>query len=389
MNRAFIESGYVSLNKVGETLCGDRVETVKSEDLFTIVLADGLGSGVKANILSTLTSKILATMTANGIGIQDCVQTIACTLPVCKERGIAYSTFSIVQIGKDKDVSIVQFDNPNVIMLRHGRNYDYPTEELSIGGKKILQTHLTAQVGDVFILLSDGTIHAGIGSFLNFGWQRDNIVAFAEEQYAAGMSAKSLADSIGEACNGLYEEKPGDDTTIAVVKVRDRVPVNLIIGPPVNPEDDEAVMKRFFTSDGKRIVCGGTTATIVSRYLNKPIDASIDYIDPKIPPTAKIEGVDLVTEGVITIGRVLEISKKYASEKDFSTNWRDKKDGASLISKLLFEEATDIHFFVGRAKNPAHQNPSLPIDLSLKLRLIEDLASNLRAMGKNVEVSFF
>ena len=134
--RLFIESGYVSLNKAGEILCGDRVESVAAEDRFTMVLADGLGSGVKANILSTLTAKILATMTASGIDITDCVQTVASTLPVCRERGIAYSTFSIIQIGRDRQVSMIQFDNPKVILLRNGKNFPYPAEEMEIGGKK-------------------------------------------------------------------------------------------------------------------------------------------------------------------------------------------------------------------------------------------------------------
>lgn len=115
----------------------------------------------------------------------------------------------------------------------------------------------------------------------------------------------------------------------------------------------------------------------------------MDYVDPEIPPIAKIEGVDLVTEGVITLSRVLEQAKSYQQEDDIYADWNVKEDGASLISRMLFEEATDINFFVGRAINPAHQNPDLPITFNIKMHLVEELSELLRQMGKRVKVSYF
>ena len=388
MNGLYIESGFTSVNKYTEELCGDRVETIYHEDTLTVVLADGLGSGVKANILSTLTSKIIGTMMASGMPIDECVATIAQTLPVCSQRQVAYSTFTILQVNKNGDTYIAQFDNPAVIYLHEGKITEYETTEKEICGKKIKETHMRSSVGDIFVLMSDGAIHAGIGMTLNYGWQLENIAAFAEEKYAPDLSAKMMSALICGACNELYMDKPGDDTTIAALKIREKQPVNLIIGPPVNPEDDQKVMDLFFGSEGQKIVCGGTTSSIVSRYLDRPVNTNLDYIDPTLPPTGSIEGVDLVTEGVLTLGRVLEIARQYGST-DFYTSWRNKKDGASLICKYLFEDATEVHFFVGRAKNPAHQNPALPLDLSLKLKLIEDLAENLRKMGKRVTMDFF
>ena len=389
MSSICMETGFVSLIKKGEELCGDRVATVNGEDCCTLVLADGLGSGVKANILSTLTAKIIATMMSNGLSVEECVSTIAQTLPVCKVRQIAYCTFTILQVSTNGDAYLVQFDNPAAILLRDGQSVDYDQTQKVICGKTIYESRFKVRVGDLFLLMSDGVIHAGVGEVLNFGWQRENVVEYAQEKYAPDISAKAMAAVICEACRDLYLNKPGDDSTVAALKVRRRQVVNLMIGPPADKRDDETMMQQFFSKGGKRIVCGGSTSQMVSRYLNKPIRCSIDYADPEIPPTAAIDGVDLVTEGVITIGKVLETARAFSSENDVSLRFQNKKDGASLISQLLFEEATDVNFFVGKAVNPSHQNPNLPININIKMELIQNLADCLSKMGKKVKVNFY
>ncbi|MEA5011364.1 MAG: SpoIIE family protein phosphatase [Angelakisella sp.] len=388
--KLYIESGWLSLNKMGEELCGDRVECINLDDSFLMVLADGLGSGVKANILSTLTSKIISTMLASGLPIEECVDTIAQTLPVCSQRKVAYSTFTILQAFKyTGQVNITQFDNPSVIILRDGKSICYDAEKRVIAGKNIYETRFDGKIGDLFIMMSDGAIHAGVGTVLNFGWQEPEIIEYAQCKYTPDMSAKSMAATICDACRDLYMDMPGDDTTVAALRLRRRQHVGLMIGPPVNPADDHDIISRFFAEEGKHIVCGGTTSTIVSRFLDKPIRTSLDYYDPKIPPTGSIEGVDLVTEGVVTLSRVVELAEKYISTQDTDSGWRSGKDGASQIACMLFEEATDISFYVGRAINPAHQNPNLPIGLSIKMRLIKDLSKLLEQMGKRVEMTYY
>ena len=389
MKDIFLESGFMSLNKQGEELCGDRVMTINDEDYVTIVLSDGLGSGVKANILSTLTAKILVTMMSAGMPIEDCVYTIAHTLPVCKVRGVAYSTFTILQVNKSGEAYLVQFDNPQCILLRNGKNFDYAVTEKTICEKKIFESKFPVQTGDIFLLMSDGAIHAGVGMLLNFGWERENIIEFAEGVYTPDIGAKTIAARVAEACNDLYAGCPGDDTTIVAMKVRRHEVVNLMIGPPSHKEDDENILRLFFGKEGKRIVCGGTTSQLVARYLGKDVIPDLDYIDEDVPPIAHIAGVDLVTEGVLTIGKAVDYAQSYCSVSDTDVQWKDKKDGASLICKLLLEDATDVNFFVGRAVNPSHQNPDLPININIKMRLIEDLAACLKQLGKNVTVNFY
>lgn len=390
MNNLCTDIAYNSVIKHGEQLCGDKVELIEQRDnSYVMVLADGLGSGVKANILATLTSKIISTMMANNLSIEDCVETIALTLPVCNVRQIAYSTFTIIRVVDSEEAEIIQYDNPQVIILRDGKSIDYPKTVTEIEGKTIFKSKIKLQENDVFIAMSDGAIYAGVGKTMNFGWQRDNIVAFMEQMYDPEYTAKSLCNLLLDECNRLYGGEPGDDTTIGAIKIRKRAQVNVLFGPPSNPDDAEKMNSLFFSKGGKHIVCGGTTSSIAAKYLNKPINTSIDYLDPEIPPTASIEGVDLVTEGVITMSKVLEYAKHYLESNDLYSDWSFKKDGASQISRMLFEQATDINFFVGRAINPAHQNPNLPISFNIKMQIVEELSECLKKMGKRIKVSYF
>ena len=390
MNNLCTDIGYKSLNHHGEQLCGDHIDVVEQGDNSTvIVLADGLGSGVKASILSTLTSKIISTMMAKGLTIEDCVETIAATLPICSVRGVAYSTFTIVHIIENETAEIIQYDNPKIIVIRDNKILDYPTIEMTIDSKKIYRSMIRLQENDIFVAMSDGCPHAGLGTAFNFGWGHEEIAAFMEEQAAKGYTAKALADRLVAECNELYGGRPGDDTTACVVRVRRRDPVNLLFGPPYNRADCDRMMSLFFAKEGKHIVCGGTTSTIAAKYLRKPLKASLSFDASGLPPVAEIEGVDLVTEGVITINRVIEYAKDYNGINKHYKEWSVNNDGASRICRMLFEEATDINFYVGRAVNPAHQNPDLPINFNIKMNLVKNLTKALTKMGKRVKVNYF
>ncbi len=390
MNDLCADIGYKSVNHFGEELCGDHVDIVEeNENSTVIVLADGLGSGVKASILSTLTSKIISTMMAAGLAIEDCVATIAATLPVCSVRGVAYSTFTILYLRDNETAEIIQYDNPHVILIRDDENYDYPKTEMNIGGKKIYKTTVKLREGDIFVAMSDGCPHAGIGGLYNFGWKREEIVGFMEALVPGGYTAKNMSTILVDECVKLYGNKPGDDTTACVVKIRRREPMNILFGPPSQRDDCDRMMSLFFSKEGKHIICGGTTSSIAAKYLGKPLRPSLNFAGSDLPPTAELEGVDLVTEGVITVNRVLEYARDYLADNAMYETWNFGRDGASLICRLLFEEATDINFYVGRAINPAHQNPDLPITFSIKMNLVEELSACLRKMGKRIKVSYF
>lgn len=390
-NNLCTEIGYNSLFKYGEELCGDHIEVVEQEENSTvIVLADGLGSGVKANILSTLTSKIIATMMANNLSVEDCVSTIAATLPVCEERGVAYSTFTIIHISNNQEAEIIQYDNPHVLFLRNGKNVEYPKTITEMDGKQIYSSKILLEENDVFIAMSDGVSHAGVGRSLSFGWERNEIIDYMEMTYDKDFTAKTLTAILLAECNRLYDGHPGDDTTVCTVKIRKRKPVNLLMGPPSDPKDVNKMMSLFFSKKGRHIVCGGTTTTLAAQFLGKEVEIGIPmYLDPDVPPICHVDGIDLATEGVITITKVLSYAHNYLEGNENYQDWNNKQDGAALIARQLFEIATDINFYVGRAVNPAHQNPNLPITFNIKMQLIEELSQCLKKMGKRIKVSYF
>lgn len=381
-----LESGYTSLNHIGEELCGDHVEHCVNGDYTTLVLADGLGSGVKASILSTLTSKILCTMVSNEIDIVECISTIIETLPVCKERGVAYSTFSVIHVNRQGQGYLFEFDNPEAIYYHNGVAIDFPRQTLDVLGKQVFKSELNLIPGDIVMVMSDGTIHAGIGQILNFGWPRDKIKEYLNRHLDENMTARAAACVLASACNEIYEGKPSDDTTVAAVRFRERMDVNVMVGPPVNKEQDKEHVERYLDGPGYKVVCGGTSSQILARHLGKRVVPALDFPDKEVPPIGYIDGIDLVTEGVITLRRLLELSRKYISISDLTPKFFEKQDGASLLADILFERSTHVHFFVGQSVNEAHQG--LDIDITMKLKLVESLAANLRIMGKEVTLLY-
>ena len=388
-----VDVAYKSLNKFTEILCGDRVEILKTGDSDIMILADGMGSGVKANILSTLTSKILGTMFLNGATLEECVDTIVETLPVCQVRQVAYSTFSILQVYHNGDAYLVEFDNPGCIFIRDGRLMPIPQSLREIDGKKINEFRFQVKKGDALILMSDGTIHAGVGQLLNFGWLWDDIAAYAVKEYGKTISAVRLASSICQACDELYMFRPGDDTTVACMRIIDSKPIHLMTGPAQNPEDDERMVADFMSDPtAKTIVCGGTSSTIVSRVLKKPLDVSLDYVDPDIPPIAYMDGIDLVTEGVLTLNRVIRLLRRYVKKESVVEDFfeeLDKPNGASMVAKMIIEDCTEIHLYVGKAVNSAYQNPGIPFDLGIRQNMVDQLKAVLEDLGKPVTVTYY
>lgn len=389
MNNLCTDVGFYSLNKFGEQLCGDHVDVAQGPEGAIVVLADGLKSGVKASILSTLTAKILSTLLEGGLELEECVRTIAATLPVSSEHGVAYSTFSVIRIIENREAELIVYDNPHIILLREGKRYEFPRTILEVDGKAIYLARIPIQLGDIFIALSDGAIGAGPGKAMNPNWKRENIADFMEMMADGDFTAKTLATMLIGECDKLYSGEPADDTTACVVKVRERSQVNLMIGPPSRREDEKAMMSLFFSKEGGHIVCGGTTSQLAADYLGVPLDTSTEYLDPEIPPTSKIAGVDLVTEGAITINRVLDYAQNYLADNQSYAQWSYKPDGASQIARMLFEEATDIDFYVGQAVNPAHTEEASPVNSTIKMRLVAELAECLKKMGKRIKVSYF
>lgn len=383
-SNAYIDISYNYLNKKNENLCGDKVQVFKSEDRTIIVLADGLGSGVKANILATLTSQIALTMLKRNADIYEVVDTIIHTLPVCSIRKIAYSTFSIVEIDKHLNCQIYEYDNPAFFLIRKYEIIKPKKQSVFIHDKEVFVSKFKLQEGDVMYICSDGVVHAGVGRYLSFGWKWDDVAKYLIGQQA--LAAFHLTNRLLDACNDLYENSPDDDTTVVAVKVRRLQCLNIFTGPPVLKDLDKPFVEYFDNLEGKKMICGGTAAQIYSRETTKQIITNLDYINPDIPVTARIDGIDLVTEGIVTMSKCAELIENL--KEDYNKIDFKKHDGATRMLKLLLEDSTNIKILFGKSVNSAHQHYDFPQGLSLKINVVNRLIDALKSIGKEVELEY-
>jgi len=380
--RLFYEWGTKQLQKHGEELCGDNVSVARHADSVTLAMSDGLGSGVKANILSILTTRIVMHLMENELPLGEVVETLSKTLPVCEVRKLAYSTFAIGQFFSGGRSRVVEFDTPPIILLRQRKSVAVPCEEREIEGKTIREFELDLKVGDWVIFVSDGVVNAGIGGLYPLGWGLDQVARFLEEHCHPELSAQQLADKLTQAIWDLYCGRPGDDVSVAVIKVRHKLTAAVLTGPPVDEKTDKSVIERFKSHPGYLAVCGGTTAKIAARHLgNKPLDVDLTTMRPDVPPLARIEGIDLTTEGILTLSRANSLLRSGVDK------WMIKfdTDGASALVRLWLD-VDHIHFIVGLGVNPAHQNPDLPRQLGMKLAVVKEIAEQLKKRGKEITI---
>lgn len=386
MENLFFEIASAQINKFNEELCGDSIISHKNGVSSTVILSDGLGSGVKANILATLTSRIISVMLKNGCDLDDVVETLIETLPTCSYRKLAYSTFSVAQLHNSGKVHLVEYDNPPAILVKNNKIFPIKYDTLNIRGKNINEAVIPLELGDWLILMSDGEVHAGIGGVWNLGWSWERIAEFIERIIQKPLTAHELAYELTNIAKQLYADKPGDDTSVAVIKIREKRKIKVLIGAPTKKDLDKFVVNRFMNEDTKKIVCGGTTSNIVGRVLGREVGVDMDSIKPGIPPIGTIKGIDLVTEGIITMSSILKELKK---EKEIPLQVLDRNhDGVSLLMKE-FLNSDEITFLVGQSMNPAHQNPGIPKEFGLKTKITEDIAKYLSKLNKKVELEYY
>jgi len=373
----FIEVNSQQRNHDGERICGDvfLYRYIKEEDRVIAVLSDGMGHGVKANILATLTSTMAINFTREHKQVDRIAEIIMNTLPVCSERMISYSTFTIVDIESSGKVTILEYDNPSTIVLRGNHIYDPEWEKVVLEkGKhagKILKTcTIMPEKEDRIIFCSDGVSQSGMGSeAYPFGWERDNIAGYAAKLVSseASISASMLSGKIVTMAHKNDNYKARDDISCATIYFREPRKLLICTGPPYEKDKDKDLAFKVTGYHGKVILCGGTTADIVARELNKAIVDELIFEDPELPPESFLEGIDLVTEGILTLQKVNELLKTYNNSVKLGKGPADK------ILKMIME-SDEIHFIIGTRINIAHQDPNLPVDLEIRRTVVKRIA---------------
>ena len=370
----FLEVDYFQHCKHGERIAGDvfLLSRDNSGERMVCTLSDGLGSGVKANVLASLTATMGQKFTASRMDIVNSARVIMKTLPVCRERRISYATFTMADIDLSGRTSIIEYDNPSFLLFRDGKPVEISKEIIPLDPRfpgrmeSLDYSVFNLQDEDRLILFSDGVSQSGMGTRpYPLGWRSEHIVDFITEeiQENSRISARDLAKRItGRALmNDIRKAK--DDITCAVIYRRQPRKLLLVSGPPVNPQNDPVLIDYFRRFIGRKIICGGTTAGIIASGLNEEIETNIRERTHDVPPSSSMKGADLVTEGILTLSKTAELLDRKESWNSMSQN------AAKRLINLLMD-SDEVHFIVGTRINEAHQDPSIPVELGLRRTII-------------------
>ncbi len=378
----FIEIGHYQNGKWSQGSVGDVFLSRKTpgDDRTVCVLADGLGSGVKANVLATLTATMALKFVAADIDMRKSSEIIMSTLPVCSKRKIGYSTFTIMDIGADGTVKIMEYDNPPYILMRRGELGDVAKRSLEmetkhLGVRELRYSGFMADVGDRIVAFTDGVSQSGIGTKrFPLGWTDTAAKDFVRDVVARNpdISARNLARAVVAKAAANDGSRAQDDISCAVVYFREPRRLMVMTGPPISPARDRRMADTIRDFHGKKIISGGTTANIVARELGLKVSVDLSEIDPVIPPSSSMRGIDLVTEGTLTLSRTADLLEKGADPENMRRN---------AATRMLehFLESDIIQFVVGTKINDAHQDPNLPAELDIRRNLIKRIVGLLES----------
>ena len=393
-NNIFVEVGFSYRNHYDSYICGDTFlyKRFKEENRYIVVLSDGMGHGVKANVLSALTATMALNFTYENKEEFRIAEIILNTLPVCSERKISYATFTICDILPDSTVKILEHDNPDTIIFRKNSELTIPhtcllINELKNENSKREIKHATfyPQLQDRLILLTDGITQAGMGTDkYPFGWERNNVVDFVSKTLESEplISAQKLAQRIVNIAYKLDNYNPQDDMTCGVIYFRQPRKVLIVTGPPFDEKDDKKMAQIFQDFKGDKVICGATTADIISRELNKKIIDTFEFEDPELPPISYMEGANFITEGILTLSKVSDIL--FHQNPPFNI----PRGPAGKLLQLLID-SDEIYFLVGTKVNEAHQDPHLPVDLEIRRTVVRRIARQLEEkLLKEVIIEF-
>ncbi|MDR2909998.1 MAG: serine/threonine-protein phosphatase [Bacteroidales bacterium] len=377
------EVGYFQINHEEEKICGDVFlsKRIPEENRVLCVLSDGMGHGVQANVLATLTATISLNFFIDNKDANEIAGIIMKALPVCSERKVSYATYTIVDVAIESNtVSILEYDNPQTFILRGSKiyepqwtNVEYEEKSDYKRGISIRRCSFNPRIEDRIVFCSDGITQSGLGNGITMGWGRNELIQFVRETVDASptISAANLAERVTKraAANDLYT--PKDDLTCSVVYFRQPRKTILCTGPPFNSEKDSEFADILKSFNGKKIISGASTAEIIARELGIVITNELQF-DSSLPPSSVMSGIDLVTEGVLTLNKAIYILNSIS----LNSRMQFGKGPADQICRLLLD-TDEIYILVGTKINESHHDPSLPVEMEIRRHLIQRLVKVL------------
>ncbi len=374
----FIDIDCHQIKKYNQNAFGDYFVSKRYPDeaRLVAVLSDGLGSGIKANILSCMTATMLLRFVeGDQIPIRDAAEIVMNSLPVCQVRKISYSTFSIIDVNDEGHAKIVEEGNPDFIWIHNGEVMKPQFESIPSKNHKnrcMKSYKIKLELGDRLIFCSDGITQCGLGNEkLKLGLRRSGLInlVFDKLKQDPEISSSELSSYlVKQARNIETDRNPKDDMSALVLYCREPRKSLVFTGPPFNQKNDAQYAQIFMDFKGKKAIAGGTTANLLSRELNIPIAMDTTISIGKLPSCSYMDGVDLVTEGILTLTQTLE----YLENGDW-----DIDNAAGKLVKFLLDSDC-IYFMVGAKLNQAHYNPNMPIEIEIRKNIIKKMKNVLQ-----------
>ena len=376
-----------SCPKTGEELCGDTIRVMRSPGRIIAILSDGLGSGVRANVSSTLTAEILSRLLIADVPLKEVLPMIAATLPLQKPHNAAYATFLILDIDRKTGIATISnFGNPPVLFFKHGRYSSSTGIVERIDDKDIQRQTISLTTGDWIVAMSDGVPGASTDMFYSDGWSLTSISKYIEQTlFLKNVNSKEICRSLADQTLKSYGMEPQDDAALIVLQVRGGRDLTVFTGPPSNRDIDDACSERFMKSQGRKVICGDTTSNIVSLYLGSMVREIPNSEQDGLPALSVLEDVDLVTEGILTLSRAVEYVE--TSKGNPLSLPSSRNSAIALAEELLL--ADTVTFMVGLADNGAYTKLRLPSSALLRRSIIRQLEAALSSYGKEVNVEYY
>lgn len=379
MGYRHIEIETASSGKDPGAPCGDVTAWERDESACVAVVCDGQGSGVKANLAATLCVSRLLEYLRRGGSLREGFLHVVKTMHAARGTELPYAVFSVARVLPDGAATVLSYESPPPVLVGRHHATRLHQSSLSAGDEIITESHCHLDSGEGLLLVSDGVTQAGMGKGLTWGWETEGLCRFITDRLSSGAGPSGLCAKVHARARELWRDARGDDVTALLLHCRPGLCVNLITGPPADRAADFSVARRFLQADGQKVICGATTARLIATHLKKPLRVEDNPKSILAPPLMSVEGIDLVTEGLVTLNQAFNIL-------DEDPRRYDPDSGVSALCNML-RKADRINFTVGGALNPANQDIGFrQMGLMRREKIVEQLGLKLRRMGKLVVI---
>lgn len=379
--KKYIGISVAQAAKSGGPVCGDYLLSARTEEATTVILCDGIGSGIKARIAAVMCASRMMELLRLGFSLRQACAKVVMTMHAARTRDIPFSAFCACRILKDGQATVISYEMPAPVIVEGMTALPAPRRFITLGSEVIAETNFRLHTYNSLFLFSDGVSQAGMGRVFKFGWKEEGAADFIRSSLTQREVVEDLPRMILEKVRQYSGPTYGDDTTVLLLRCRRARTVHILTGPPAEKKSDRKIIERFIGLPGRKIVCGSTTADIAAQCLGVPVKNKPVSEAYYKPPQYEISGIDLVTEGALTLNQLYNILEE--DPRSFEED--------SCVSSLcmMLRDADAVNIMAGTAANPGYQNIIFrQMGLLPRLAIIQKIAEKLKEMGKLVTVEY-